>query len=38
MELQVPRHKTAIRRFQYSKPISLAMGHRLIREDCTDLD
>ena len=38
MELQVPRHKTAIRRFQYSKPISLAMGHRLIREDSTVLD
>src|SRR5438105_3674884 len=38
MELQVLRHKTAIRRFQYSKPISLAMGHRLIRGDRTVLD
>lgn len=38
MELQVLRHKTAIRRFHYSKPISLAMGHRLLREDFTILD
>ena len=38
MDVQVCRHKTAIRRFQYSKPISLAMAHRLIREDCTVLD
>ncbi|MCC6363054.1 MAG: DNA phosphorothioation-associated putative methyltransferase [Bryobacterales bacterium] len=34
----IPRHRTAIRRFQYSKPISLAVSHRLIREDCTVLD
>jgi DNA phosphorothioation-associated putative methyltransferase len=34
----IPRHLTAIRRFQYSKPISLAVSHRLIREDCTILD
>src|SRR5690348_7787320 len=34
----IARHRTAIRRFQYSKPISLAVSHRLIREDCTVLD
>ena len=34
----IPRHLTAIRRFQYSKPISLAVSHRLIREDSTVLD
>lgn len=38
MEVQVLRHRTAIRRFQYSRPISLAMRHGLIREDCTVLD
>jgi DNA phosphorothioation-associated putative methyltransferase len=38
MDVQVCRHKTAIKRFQYSKPISLAMQHSLIREDCTVLD
>jgi DNA phosphorothioation-associated putative methyltransferase len=38
MDVPIARHRTAIRRFQYSKPISLAMTHRLIREDCTVLD
>jgi len=34
----IARHRTAIRRFQYSKPVSLAMSHRLIRDGCTVLD
>jgi DNA phosphorothioation-associated putative methyltransferase len=38
MSVSIARHRTAIRRFQYSRPISLAIGHRLIREDCTILD
>src|ERR1035441_1079259 len=38
MELQVRRHKTAIRRFQYSRPISLAVSHRLIQDDRTVFD
>jgi DNA phosphorothioation-associated putative methyltransferase len=36
--MTILRHKTAIRRFQHSKPISLAMQHGVIREDCTILD
>lgn len=38
MNVSIARHRTAIRRFQYSRPISLAMGHRLIREGSTVLD
>src|SRR5689334_20132342 len=38
MNVPIARHRTAIRRFQYSKPISLAMAQGLIREDCTVLD
>lgn len=38
MELQVRRHKTAIRRFQYSRPISLAISHHLIKDDSTIFD
>lgn len=38
MEPQVQRHKTAIRRFQYSRPISLAVAHKLIQEDRTVFD
>ncbi len=38
MKVSIARHRTAIRRFQYSKPISLAVSHRLIRENCTVLD
>ena len=38
MNVSIARHRTAIRRFQYSKPISLAMTHHLIRDDCTILD
>lgn len=36
--ISVARHRTAIRRSQYSKPISLAIAHRLIRDGCTILD
>ncbi len=38
MNAPIARHRTAIRRFQYSKPISLAMAQGLIRDDCTVLD
>lgn len=34
----VARHRTAIRRFQYSKPISLAIAHRLIRDNYSVFD
>src|ERR1035438_10109332 len=38
MNAPIARHRTAIRRFQYSKPISLAMAQGLIRDDCTVLN
>jgi DNA phosphorothioation-associated putative methyltransferase len=34
----IARHRTAIRRFQYSRPISLAVAHRLIQDDRTVFD
>jgi DNA phosphorothioation-associated putative methyltransferase len=34
----IARHRTAIRRFQYSRPISLAVAHKLIRDDTTVFD
>lgn len=38
MTVPIARHRTAIRRFQYSKPVALAMAHHLIRDDCSILD
>lgn len=38
VQTSIARHRTAIRRFQYSRPISLAVSHRLIQEDRTIFD
>jgi DNA phosphorothioation-associated putative methyltransferase len=37
-QTSIARHRTAIRRFQYSRPISLAVTHRLIQDDRTVFD
>ena len=34
----IARHRTAIRRFQFSRPISLAVSHKLIQDDRTVFD
>jgi DNA phosphorothioation-associated putative methyltransferase len=34
----IARHRTAIRRFQFSRPISLAVAHKLIQDDRTIFD
>jgi DNA phosphorothioation-associated putative methyltransferase len=38
VQTSIARHRTAIRRFQYSRPISLAVSHRLIQDDRTVFD
>src|SRR5579862_4185512 len=37
-QTSIARHRTAIHRFQFSRPISLAFSHRLIQEDRTVFD
>ncbi len=38
VQSHIPRHRTAIRRFQYSRPISLAVSHGLIQDNTTVFD
>ena len=37
-QTSIARHRTAIHRFQFSRPISLAFNHRLIQDDRTVFD
>jgi DNA phosphorothioation-associated putative methyltransferase len=37
-QTSIARHRTAIHRFQFSRPISLAFSHRLIQDDRTVFD